>query len=32
MLVTYRDTAQAADACEKLEHLKRRRGYIGAVS
>ncbi len=32
MSVTHRDTAQAVDACEKLEHQKRRRGYVGADS
>ena len=32
MSVTYRDTSEAIDACERLEHLKRRRGYVGANS
>ena len=32
MSVTYEDTFEAVDACEKLERLKRQRGYVGVDS
>ena len=32
MSVTYVDAEGAVDACENLEHQKRKRGYVGADS